>query len=105
MPHRRIIERDPLSTAQVRDLPERNLPAPLVDYDAYAADPALVAGVERYGAAWAADQLHEIGTAVGSFETQQWGELANEHPPVLRTYDRTGLRIDAVDFQDRKSVV
>src|SRR5690606_11889482 len=27
-----------------------------------------------------------------------WGELANEHPPTLRTYDRGGVRIDAVDF-------
>ena len=29
---------------------------------------------------------------------QEWGRLANEHPPVLRTHDRYGNRIDEVEY-------
>ncbi|HEX6446860.1 MAG TPA: acyl-CoA dehydrogenase family protein [Streptosporangiales bacterium] len=71
---------------------------PLTGYDVFACDPALVAGVERYGASWAAAELTEIGVAAGGEQAQAWGERANAVPPVLRTHDRTGVRIDEVDF-------
>src|SRR5205823_9558538 len=29
---------------------------------------------------------------------QEWSRLVNEHPPVLRTHDRFGNRIDEVEF-------
>jgi len=42
--------------------------------------------------------LHELGVRAGSAETQELARLANEHPPVLRTHDRYGHRIDEVEF-------
>ncbi|MFI6520586.1 acyl-CoA dehydrogenase family protein [Spirillospora sp. NPDC050679] len=70
---------------------------PLAGYDV-ADDAALLDGLEREGAGWAADEVHELGRLAGTEEAQEWGRLANEHPPVLRTHDRYGHRIDEVEF-------
>ena len=74
-----------------------NQPPPLFGHDV-AADPALLAGLEREGAGWHAEDLHRLGRLAGSAEAQQWGEDANRHEPELRTHDRYGHRIDEVDF-------
>ncbi|MGR6319903.1 acyl-CoA dehydrogenase family protein [Micromonospora soli] len=70
---------------------------PLVGYDA-ADDPALLDGLAREGAGWATAELHELGRLGGSEQAIEYGRLANEHPPVLRTHDRYGHRIDEVEF-------
>ncbi|HEV7896824.1 MAG TPA: isovaleryl-CoA dehydrogenase [Planosporangium sp.] len=70
---------------------------PLVGYDA-ADDPALLDGLDREGAGWAAAGLHELGRLGGAAQAIEWGRLANEHPPVLRSHDRYGNRIDEVEF-------
>src|SRR3954470_2755295 len=70
---------------------------PLAGHDV-ADDPALLAGLERAGAGWAADELHELGRRAGSEQAQEWGRLVNENEPVLRTHDRYGHRIDEVEF-------
>ncbi|MFC6881853.1 MULTISPECIES: acyl-CoA dehydrogenase family protein [Actinomadura] len=70
---------------------------PFAGYDA-ADEAALLAGLEREGAGWAAPEVHELGRLSGSPEAQEWGRLANENPPVLRTHDRYGHRIDEVEF-------
>jgi putative acyl-CoA dehydrogenase len=70
---------------------------PLVDHDV-ADDPALLDGLEREGAGWAAADIHELGRLAGTAEAQERGRLANEFPPVLRTHDRYGHRIDEVEF-------
>ena len=70
---------------------------PLAGYDV-ADDPALLAATAREGAGWAADSLHELGELAGTRETQEHARLANEHPPVLRTHDARGHRIDEVEF-------
>ena len=70
---------------------------PLVGHDV-AADPALLEAVEREGAGWAATELHELGLLAGAAATQDQARLANEHPPVLRSHDRYGNRIDEVEF-------
>ncbi|MEH0844866.1 isovaleryl-CoA dehydrogenase [Micromonospora sp. CPCC 205711] len=70
---------------------------PLAGYDA-ADDPALLDGLEREGAGWAAAELHELGRLGGAEQAIEYGRLANEHPPVLRTHDRYGHRIDEVEF-------
>jgi putative acyl-CoA dehydrogenase len=75
-----------------------NQPPPLVDYDVFGADAALVEGVRRHDAADREQTLHEIGNRAGSAEAQQWGVDANVNEPVLRTHDRYGNRIDEVDF-------
>ncbi|WTL66996.1 isovaleryl-CoA dehydrogenase [Streptosporangium sp. NBC_01495] len=70
---------------------------PLTGHDV-SADAALMDGVEREGAGWATGELHRLGLLAGSEQAQDWGRLANEHPPVLRTHDRYGRRIDEVEF-------
>jgi putative acyl-CoA dehydrogenase len=75
-----------------------NQPPPLEDYDVFGADAALREALEREGAAWAADELHRLGRRAGSAEAQETGRRANAAPPVLRTHDRFGHRIDAVEY-------
>ncbi|MEV4094885.1 isovaleryl-CoA dehydrogenase [Streptosporangium saharense] len=70
---------------------------PLTGHDV-SADAALTAGVEREGAGWAIGELRALGTLAGSERAVEWGRLANEHPPVLRTHDAGGHRIDEVEF-------
>ena len=61
-------------------------------------DPALLEGLRREGAGWAEEELHELGRLAGSEQGQEWGRLANENPPKLRTHDRYGHRVDEVEF-------
>ncbi|MGK5632735.1 acyl-CoA dehydrogenase family protein [Streptomyces sp. URMC 123] len=79
-----------------------NQPPPLVGHDVFTADRALAEGVARHAAperlAEIRAELSELGRAAGSAEAQEWGVQANEHPPVLRTHDRYGHRIDEVEF-------
>ncbi|HEX2314834.1 MAG TPA: acyl-CoA dehydrogenase family protein [Thermomonospora sp.] len=70
---------------------------PLEGHD-LADDPALLDGLAREGAAWAAAEVHELGRLAGTRQAQEWGRLANEYPPVLRTHDRYGHRVDEVEF-------
>lgn len=70
---------------------------PLAGHD-IADDPALLDGLERAGAGWAADEVHELGRLAGGEQAQEWGRLVNENEPVLRTHDRYGHRIDEVEF-------
>ena len=63
-----------------------------------AADPGLIDALRRAGAGWAEPELHELGRLAGSEQAGEWGRLANEHPPVLRTHDRFGNRVDEVEF-------
>jgi putative acyl-CoA dehydrogenase len=74
-----------------------NQSPPLTGYDV-AIDSALLDGLRREGADWAEPGLHELGRRAGSGQAQEWGRLANENPPVLRTHDRFGNRIDEVEF-------
>lgn len=69
----------------------------LLPYDT-SDDASLLEGLAREGAQWAYDDLRELGDLAGSVEAQEWGRLANEHPPVLHTHDRYGNRIDEVEF-------
>jgi putative acyl-CoA dehydrogenase len=75
-----------------------NQPPPLVDYDVFAHDATIVEGVAREAAGWAATSLHDLGRLAGSAEAIGWGFSANAYPPVLRTHDRFGNRIDEVEY-------
>ena len=71
---------------------------PRVGLDEFAANAALVEGVESYGAGWATEQLHRVGTHVGTAGFQHDAELANTQPPRLHQYDRYGARVDEVEY-------
>lgn len=70
----------------------------LQDYDLFGTDVVLQEAVAREGAGWAKDRLTAFGTALGSFEIQEAGRLANVHGPILRTFNRQGQRLDEVEF-------
>lgn len=70
---------------------------PLVGHDT-ADDPALLEALHREGAGWAEGWLHGLGRLAGSEQGQEWGRLAEEHPPTLRTHDRSGHRVDEVSY-------
>ncbi len=74
-----------------------NQPPVLTGYDV-ADDAALLGALRREGAGWATEAVRELGRMAGSAQAQEWGRQANEHPPVLRTHDRFGHRIDEVEF-------
>ncbi|MFI2908114.1 acyl-CoA dehydrogenase family protein [Streptomyces sp. PDY-4] len=79
-----------------------NQTPPLARYDVFGADRALVEAVRRHlGPELLEEGLAELsglGRAAGSAQLQEWGALANENPPRLRTHDRYGHRIDEVEF-------
>lgn len=74
-----------------------NQAPPLTERDV-SAYPALNEAVHRHGAGWAEPELRELGEWAGGEQAQEWGRLAKAHPPVLRTHDRYGNRIDVVEF-------
>jgi len=72
-----------------------NQPPALENYNLYLSDPALVAACER---AQAGGRLAEFGALMGAQDSIRAGFQANENPPVLKTHDRFGHRIDEVEF-------
>jgi putative acyl-CoA dehydrogenase len=75
-----------------------NQPPALVDYNLFCCDRALGEALDREGAGWARPRVEEFGRLVGTEEAIRWGFQANEFPPILRTHDRFGNRIDEVEF-------
>ncbi|HEY3868950.1 MAG TPA: acyl-CoA dehydrogenase family protein [Actinocrinis sp.] len=78
--------------------PAPNQAPPLVDYNPFTADEALVEAVERHGGRGPLDGLAQLGRLAGSAQTRHWADQANASTPVLRTHDRYGTRIDEVEF-------
>ncbi len=74
-----------------------NQAPPLTERDV-SAYPPLREALHRHGAGWAEPELREMGEWAGGEQAQEWGRLAEAHPPVLRTHDRFGNRIDEVEF-------
>ncbi|MBI4854178.1 MAG: isovaleryl-CoA dehydrogenase [Acidobacteria bacterium] len=70
----------------------------LVDSNLFETDKTLVTSLEREGADWAKGHVSNFGKLMGKAETIQLGIEANDYPPVLRTHDRYGNRIDEVEF-------
>ena len=75
----------------------RNQVPPLQGRNLFLDNLPLVEALEREGGGWAHDRAAEVGAFWGG-EPMEWGFLANDNPPVLRTHDRYGRRLDAVDF-------
>ncbi len=75
-----------------------NQAPPLAPSNLFTADASLVEALEREGGGWGHERAATAGERWGSPEVLEWAVQANEHPPVLRTHDRYGNRIDEVDF-------
>ncbi len=75
-----------------------NQPPPLVGYNLFATDRALVEALRREDAGWGEAELTALGARLGTEEVLEWGALANRHPPVLHAFDRFGRRRDEVEF-------
>lgn len=76
-----------------------NQPPPLVDYNAFSTDTALVEGVRHYGVhPEGVDRLDRVGARAGSAQVVEWGFQANTYTPVLKTHDRFGYRVDEVEY-------
>ena len=75
-----------------------NQAAPFGDINLYACDLALREAVAREGAAWADDGLARLGAELGNSGVLDLARLANEFPPRLQSVDRSGHRIDEVEF-------
>ncbi len=78
-----------------------NQPPPLVDHDAFTTNRPLVECVERICGpeAVAPDgALARVGRRTGSEQLLEWARAANANPPLLRTHDRYGNRLDVVDY-------
>ena len=74
-----------------------NQPPPLEHYNLFEQDAALSEGLRREGGGPWEDEVVAFGKSLGG-EPLRWGRRANEHPPVLRSHDRYGNRIDEVEF-------
>jgi putative acyl-CoA dehydrogenase len=70
----------------------------LVGYNAWSQDRILAEAVEREGGGWIAERANRMGELVGSERIQALAAQANRYAPELRTHDRFGSRIDAVEY-------
>ncbi len=75
----------------------QNQVPPLLGLDLFSSNLPLVEASRREGAAWVGERAAQLGKLVGG-EPMEWGRLANENRPVLKTHDRYGHRIDEVEF-------
>jgi putative acyl-CoA dehydrogenase len=70
----------------------------LVGHDPIAGDTVLAEACLRHADAATLASLADLGRLAGSEQALEWGRVANENPPRLRTHDRYGHRIDEVEF-------
>ncbi|MGZ8290016.1 MAG: isovaleryl-CoA dehydrogenase [Telluria sp.] len=75
-----------------------NQATPFENVNLFSADPALGEAVEREGAGWAAGMLRELGARLGRAETLDLARQANANSPKLAGFDRSGRRVDEVEF-------
>ena len=75
-----------------------NQPPILENYNLFASDLPLQTAVEANGGAWNNEKANKFGKILGRGETLELGNLANKNPPVLKTHDRFGNRLDTVEF-------
>ena len=86
----------PVPTSETHHV--ENQPPALENYNSFATDVPLKEAVIREGGGWGLERLEKFGALVGSARVIALGHQANRNPPILRTHDRFGRRIDEVDF-------
>ncbi len=75
-----------------------NQSPPFAGINLFKADPVLQRAVAREAGGFDRTALDAFGATTGSAEAQEWGRLANEYPPVLKTHDAKGRRLDRAEF-------
>jgi putative acyl-CoA dehydrogenase len=80
------------------DAPGTEQPPRLADLDLIGSDLALIDALRAFGASALEDEARAFGARAGSAAILDAGFAANEHPPELVTYDRSGARTDAIAF-------
>jgi putative acyl-CoA dehydrogenase len=75
-----------------------NQPPPLQPVNLFEVDLALREALEREGGGWGVDRAREAGAVAGGPEALEHSRRAERNPPVLRTHDRYGNRIDQVEL-------
>jgi putative acyl-CoA dehydrogenase len=75
-----------------------NLVAAPVDRDLFTDDVVLVEAVERHEAKDHIIRLRDLGRLAGAPRSARWAEFVDRFPPVLRTHDPFGRRVDEVDY-------
>jgi putative acyl-CoA dehydrogenase len=77
-----------------------NQTPPLGDVDLWSSDAALIGAVRAFGPAGKRNEepLAAFGKRWGTAAMAEFGRLANENPPKLRSYDARGNRADVVEF-------
>jgi len=75
-----------------------NQPPVLENYNLFTSDLPLQTAVEANGGACSNEHAAQFGEILGRAETLELGNLANKNPPVLKTHDRFGNRLDLVEF-------
>jgi len=83
------------SSADTHDV--LNQSPPFAGRNLFTDDPALAALTDGL-AQPVIDGLGEHGAAWGTAESFELGRIANQFPPILRTHDASGARIDTVEF-------
>ncbi len=91
-----MIDRAPAASLATHTV--ANQPPDFAPRDLWRTDPVLRDAVRREGAGRAADRLAALGAEAGSDRVMELGEQANRHPPLLRSFDRFGHRLDEVEF-------
>jgi putative acyl-CoA dehydrogenase len=75
-----------------------NQPPRLVGWDLFGADPVLPGVLRRWGGGRAEEPVRALGVLAGGEQALDWARQADRNPPVLRSHDRDGRRLDEVDF-------
>ncbi|MGB0165895.1 MAG: acyl-CoA dehydrogenase family protein, partial [Luteibaculum sp.] len=75
-----------------------NQSPPFENINLFGGHPFLKKLISLAGANWCQEDLEKYGNLMGSRGWIEKGHLANKYPPVFRSHDRFGKRIDQVDF-------
>lgn len=75
-----------------------NQAPPFGDVNLFGCDAALREGLAREGGGWAAAGLEALGERLGRFEILDLARVANANGPRLVSFDRSGRRIDEIEF-------
>ena len=88
--------RDPIARLPTHEVV--NMPPHLGDQDLWIGDEPLRAWAAAMGATGHVDHLARVGRLAGRDETFEKANQANRYGPELRTFDRHGMRVDAVEY-------